>query len=845
MKPFHTIAIPHDDILQGRLTMDVFAADLWDVSKNQGVEEYKDAEIFFKKTYLTQGLKNLLGVVEKRLRGKAGDPIVQIQTPFGGGKTHALIALYHKVREWKAKTAVIVGTHLSGNETLWEEIEKQLTGTLEICKGRVAPGSENIKRLLIANQPVLILMDEILEYATKAAGVKVGDSTIASQTMAFMQELTEAVSTLDNVSLVITLPASVLEHYDENAEKLFQQLQHITGRTEKIYTPVEENEISKIIRRRLFSDINFKDAKQVVLEFIQYAEKENILPNDVKASSYRERFMDSYPFMPDVIDVLYHNWGSFPSFQRTRGVLRLLSLVVHSLKDSDKSYISLADFDLYKEDIRQELIKHIGKEFDSVIASDITGSGAGSKVINNEMGKAYIGLKIGTRVTNTIFMYSFSGGTEHGVGLNGIKRSASILSSPSSLISEAVEKLKGRLFYLQVRGDRYFFNNQANINRILLNFMDNISNEELISIERELLQSVLKRNIFRTYIWEEDPSNIVDSEELKLIALKGKNNEVINKIYQFKGQSPRVNKNTIFFVYPSDSERPGFVKLIKRKIAFKMILNDKSLSLTDEQIADAKVELKKIEPSLKDAIRRLYRLTAFPTRDGYKEKDLGVPTYGSNFGLDEDLLEQFKLDGLIVGKLGPIVIKDKYLTDKQYVSTKNIYQSMLTTPGEMRVQNRSVLESAIAEGVKAGMFGLGTIKDEKPSCQYFGDAISPTISFNDKEILIDPKICENQREKQAEPQPPGPQPPEPPIGPGPQLPEPPKLPKQSIDNLKLSFYIPKGKISNIMGLMNYLQSKFDKMNISLNLSEGAITEQEIEDKIKETFAQMGIDYELE
>ena len=358
MKPFHTIATPHDDILQGRLTMDVFAADLWDVSKNQGVEEYKDAEIFFKKTYLTQGLKNLLGVVEKRLRGKGGDPIIQIQTPFGGGKTHALIALYHKVREWKTKTAVIVGTHLSGSETLWEEIEKQLTGTLEICKGRVAPGSENIKKLLIANQPVLILMDEILEYATKAAGVKVGYSTIASQTMAFMQELTEAVSTLDNVSLVITLPASVLEHYDENAEKLFQQLQHITGRTEKIYTPVEENEISKIIRRRLFSDINFKDAKQVVLEFIQYAEKENILPNDVKASSYRERSMDSYPFMPDVIDVLYHNWGSFPSFQRTRGVLRLLSLVVHSLKDSDKSYISLADFDLYKEDIRQELIKH-------------------------------------------------------------------------------------------------------------------------------------------------------------------------------------------------------------------------------------------------------------------------------------------------------------------------------------------------------------------------------------------------------------------------------------------------------------------------------------------------------
>jgi len=252
MKPFHTIAVPHKDILEGRLTMDVFAADLWEVSKNRGPDEYKDPETFFRKTYLTHGLENLLNIVEKRLCGKGGDPVIQIQTPFGGGKTHSLIAMYHRAAQWDAKKVVMVGTAMGTDETLWGSMEKQLTGKITRFSGQVTPGKEAIRNLLDENQPVLILMDEVLEYVTKAAGVKVEKSTLASQTIAFMQELTEAAGTLEKVSLVVTLPASIIEHYDESAEKLFQQLQKVAGRVEKIYTPVQENEITKIIRRRLF-----------------------------------------------------------------------------------------------------------------------------------------------------------------------------------------------------------------------------------------------------------------------------------------------------------------------------------------------------------------------------------------------------------------------------------------------------------------------------------------------------------------------------------------------------------------------------------------------------------------
>src|SRR6266487_6003759 len=284
MKPFHTIAVPHRDILEGKLTMNVFAADLWETYLGRTFPEYKDPNLFFKKTYLTEGLKNLLDVVENRLKGSGGDPVVQIQTPFGGGKTHALIAMFHRAKDWEAKTVVIVGTAMSPQDTLWGSIEKQLTGNISQLSGNVSPGREKLRTLLKTHQPVLILMDEVLEYTTKAAGVQVRDTSLAAQTIAFMQELTEVAGTLDRVCVVVTLPSSVLEHYDEKAERLFQQLQKVAGRVEKIYTPVQEQEITKVIRRRLFSDVDETKAEKVVSEFMDYAERENILPIGIEPS---------------------------------------------------------------------------------------------------------------------------------------------------------------------------------------------------------------------------------------------------------------------------------------------------------------------------------------------------------------------------------------------------------------------------------------------------------------------------------------------------------------------------------------------------------------------------------
>ena len=845
MKAFHTIAIPHKDILKGRLTMDVFAADLWEVSQRRGPDEYRDNDTFFRKTYLTQGLGNLLAIVEKRLGGKGGDPVIQIQTPFGGGKTHALIAMYHKAKEWNVKKVVIAGTALSAEETLWGVMEKQLTGKIEMFSGKTAPGKEAIRVLLSQNQPVLILMDEVLEYVTKAAGVKVEESTLAAQTMAFMQELTEAAGTLEKVSLAVTLPASIIEHYDERAEKLFSQLQKVAGRVEKIYTPVQENEITRIIRRRLFADLDENGAKDIVARFMEYAEKEGILPAGIEPSEYRDRFLDSYPFMPEVVDVLYHRWGSFPTFQRTRGVLRLLSLVIHSLKESNRPYISLADFDLANQEIRQELLKHIGPEFNGIIAADITDSGAGSKKVDVSLGNAYRGFHLGSRAATAIFLHSFSGAARQGITLGEIKRCATTADNPAGIVAESVEQLNDVLFYVQKTGDKYFFSNQPNINRIRLAKMENIKGSELVEEERDLLKKSIKAGKLKVFMWEENPANITDSEDLKLIILKKKNDALMKEIVENKGQTPRVYRNTLFFLYPLESERTGFVNAVTRKIANEHIESDKNLSLSDEQKKEIRKELKKAESGLTETLRRFYRMVAVPHKEGFKDVDLGIPTYGEEKGLTEEVYETLRSNGEILEKIAPLVLREKYLSDREYVLTEQLYQSSLKTPGETRPVSQYVFEQGIEEGVRMGLFGLGELKDNDPVCRNFKEEASAALTGN--EVIICEALCKEQMGKEDR---------------GPiikdysEQDEEKGTPldisdggedqdhrRKSRDNVHLRFRVPKGKVSNIMGVMNLLQSKFDTLEIGLTARDGAISEQDYEEKIEEAFTQLGIKVE--
>ncbi len=842
MTAFHTIAVPHEDILAGRLTMDVFAADLWEVYQGRAPDEYQDAARFFQKTYQTEGLSHLMAVVEKRLRGEGGDPVIQIQTPFGGGKTHALIAMYHKAAEWGARRVVVVGTPLAPTDTIWGLMAEQLTGRRHGFEGATAPGREALRSLLEAHQPLLILMDEVLEYATKAAGVAVGESTLAAQTLAFLQELTEAASTLPRVCLAVTLPSSLLEHYDEGAERLFRQLQRVAGRVEKIYTPVQEHEITAVIRRRLFSSVDEGKMKAVVGEFLDYAVREALLPAGMEPSEYRRRFEQSYPFLPEVVDVLYQRWGSFGSFQRTRGVLRLLSLVVHALKERELAYLTLADFDLANQEIRRELLKHIGPEYDSVIAADITADEAGAQKVDRELGASYRGLRLGSRVAHTIFLYSFSGGVERGATLSEVKRNATTTANPASVVAEAVELLNNTyLFYVQHRGGKYFFTNQPNLTRVRQIREENVEAAEIREAEAALLKKRVGGRRLKVYLWPESDADIADAPELALIVLRQRDDAWMQQVLKQKGSVPRVHCNTLFFLAPLEGERISFEALIRKRLALEMIDSDKTLNLTSEDRQSVREGLKKAQEDLVEAVRRTYRQLFVPARDGLKAVDLGIPTYGEERPLDEEVYQKLRLEGEILERIAPLVIKERYLRDQEHVRTEQLVQAGWRTPGEARVISREAWEAAIAEGVSQGLFGLGELEDGRAVCRYFKER--PSVGLSGSEVIIRAELCQPPEvEKPPEAYPPG----EPPgakrleeeQGPGEETPGPPA--GQRWEQLRLHFSVPKGKVSGLMGIMNLLQHKFNRLEITVSAAEGAITEQEYEDKVREAFRQLGI-----
>ena len=95
MKPWREIAIPHPDVLKGTFQQAEFAADITAVRTGKAPTIYQDASAFFERTYITEGMRLLLTQVAQRLSSKGGEPVIQLQTAFGGGKTHTMLAVWH------------------------------------------------------------------------------------------------------------------------------------------------------------------------------------------------------------------------------------------------------------------------------------------------------------------------------------------------------------------------------------------------------------------------------------------------------------------------------------------------------------------------------------------------------------------------------------------------------------------------------------------------------------------------------------------------------------------------------------------------------------------------------
>ena len=854
------VTTPHRDIREGRLSEAIFAADLGDVAFGKAPIEYKDATTFFQKTFLTQGLKNLLENVLSRLsEGKglsaattaaqAGDPVIQLQTPFGGGKTHALLTLYHVVKNREkikhlevfskfpepenTKVVVFVGTQadpLKGR-TPWGEIAHQL-GVYKLVKEhdekRLSPGKEVLNEIL-GETSVLILMDEIVEYVVKA-------KDFADQISAFSQEITEAIKSKDNCCLVCTLPSSA--PYGETGERALSELQRIYGRIEAVYTPVEGIEIYEVIRKRLFEDIGDEKTRKEVAQsyFDLYQKLGTDVPSEAKEIEYRERIEHAYPFHPELIDVLYERWGSYPTFQRTRGVLRLLAEVIADLyKKIPSPLIQSCLVNLENQAIRREFVKHIGNEYDSVIAADIAGKNAKAPKIDKEMGSEYERYGIASGIATSVFLYSFSGAAKKETTLPRIRVALLREGIPHTIVGDAIGKLEEELWYFHSERKQYAFRNQPNLNRVIVDREETISNERI----QEELKNLIQRNAgkaLEVYLWPEGVSDIPDNKNLKLAMLapdfpydseKGK--KLALEFFEKAGTGFRVYKNTLFILAMDDAQYVTLSKSLKRFLAILEVQNDKGIfeTLTKESQEELRKKTKDAEKEIPFRILTAYRHLALLEDKGVVWQDLGIPTVGTSVSISERVKQYLKDKERILSRLTPKYIIDRaFARDENEKSVNEIYELPFKTPGIPIWENENVLLDAIKNGVKSGFLGI-----REGSGVYYNQDVTPTIDSVvlrgeiAKEIKEAEGIIKEGKEEKKE--------------------EKEKEIKRvaAVTRLTLRAKIPWDRLSSIIsGVIGPLKDKGAQPDITIEIkadSKEGFDRTTLESKVKETLKQIG------
>ena len=758
------VTTPHKDIRDGRMNEAIFAADLGNVVYGKAPLEYQDPIIFFQRTYLTEGLENILENVLSRLSGAKGDPVIQLQTPFGGGKTHALLALYHIVKNREqvkhldvvsglpeiknAKVVVFVGTQpdpIKG-KTPWGEIASQL-GVYNKVKGhddkRRSPGKEVLSDVL-GEDPVLILMDELVEYAVKA-------KDFADQISAFSHELTEVVRSKDNCCLVCTLPSSA--PYGEAGERALSELQRIYGRVEAVYTPVEGVEIYEVIRKRLFDDLGEENIRKRVAQsyFELYHKLGTDVPSETRAIEYRERIEHAYPFHPELIDVLYERWGSYSTFQRTRGVLRLLAEVVADLykRKVASPLIQSSLVNLENQTIRREFIKHIGNEYEAVIAADIAGINAKAPKIDREMGSEYEKYGIASGIATSVFLYSFSGAEKKQTSLPRIRVAVLREGIPHTIVGDAIGKLEEQLWYFHSETKQYAFRNQPNLNRVIIDREETISDERIVEELKESTQKNAGRAL-EVYLWPESASDIPDNKNLKLAVLspeflydseEGK--KLAYELFEKAGTGFRVYKNTLFVIAIENTQYISLFKSLKRFLALKEIQNDKGLveALTKESQDELKRKLRDAENEIPFKILTAYRHLALLEEKGLEWKDLGIPTVGTRVNISERVKDYLKDQERILTRLSSkYIIEKAFARDENEKGAREIYELSLKTPGMPIPESENVIFDAIRQGVKSGLVGLR----DGPEVYYKQEA-SPTIDS----VVLRGEVAKKIKEAEA------------------------------------------------------------------------------------------------
>ena len=579
LKPWREIVTPHRDVASGQYQQAEFAADLWQVHLGEGTDVYRDPVEFFRRTYLTESLRRMLVGAVRRLAGQGSDPVVQLQTNFGGGKTHSMLALYHlfsgtapgelagvdAVMQDAGSTAlpsvrrvVLVGNKISpGNpvtkpdgtvvRTLWGELAWQLGGAAAFA--RVAADDEHatspgdvLRQLFIEHGPCLILIDEWVAYARQLHDQSDLPAGNFETQFTFAQVLTESAKAAGNCLLVISLPASDttgsphaqaddVEVGGARGREALDRLRNVVGRIESSWRPASAEEGFEIVRRRLFEPFaepaQFKDRDVVARAFADfYRTQHQEFPPECRDADYEKRLRAAYPIHPEVFDRLYTDWSTLVKFQRTRGVLRLMAAVIHSLwEKGDRNPLILpANISIDDPRVQFELTRYLTDNWPPVIEKDIDGRNAVPLQIDADvtnLGK----FAACRRVARAIYLGSAP--TTHvahrGLEDRRIKLGCVMPGESPAVFGDALRRLAAAATYLYQDGPRYWYSTQPTVTKLAEDRADQLTRDPdkvVLEFTARLRTDLRDTGGFpRVHSLPQSPHDVPDEMEARLVVL--------------------------------------------------------------------------------------------------------------------------------------------------------------------------------------------------------------------------------------------------------------------------------------------------------------------------------------
>lgn len=674
---------PRPEVLRGELKEEVFAARLKDVIDGTAEKVYQDSASFFENTYPTAGLKALLSEALGRLTGLRANsnPIIRLETSFGGGKTHNLIALYHAANGSDAAQAVaprelipapktidvagVVGSDLDPSGgilhrdvttyTLWGELAYQLGGlagynlVAESDRNTKAAPGTGVWEQIAGSRSTLIMLDEIARHlrAAKAVPTGNGKSDLAEQTVAFLMSLFEFAASKERVVVVLTL-ADSSDAFGGESDELRQELgeaRRVSARQERVLTPTGETEISAIVTHRLFREIK-NEAGQDTAEayrnyYLRLLDQGADLPQRSGRAEYAAELVASYPFHPELLTTLNRKTSTIPNFQKTRGALRLLAMTVRHLweKQPDRTFlIHPHHLDLAVPQIADDLTSRLDRPvFKQVIEADIASPLAGTSSHAQTIDEATIGAgstPYAQREATAIFLHSLTQGAGSGVDPADLLLAVVQPDDDPLVVRKTLDRLVDACWFLDFDGHRFRFRTEPSINKIIADEMTLVGTTKAKLHLDERIRQVWKRGVFEPVFFPSEASEVDDDAKApKLVVLHydaakasvsdPSPPQLARQILDHAGslEGYRIYRNNVFFLVAGKDQVDYLVDSARKYLAIQRIAGDPERigQFNDEQRKKLRQMQDQAELELRVAITRAYRFLYYPSADAPRD----------------------------------------------------------------------------------------------------------------------------------------------------------------------------------------------------------------------------------